>query len=380
MSVLNMKNLKNCLGCGACIQKCPQNCLKIGKDIEGFYYPIILQDTCIKCGLCEAVCPILSPIPIENDLIEAYVAYDYSKERLKSSSGGIFGILCKIILKDNGIIFGVQWGKNWLAEHVAINTNEGIDYLRGSKYIQSEVGNTFIQAETYLQKGLPVLFSGTSCQISGLKKYLGREYSNLYTIDVFCHGVPSINIWESYIRYLIDKNGSYIKSINLRSKIDNSWNQYCTVFVFENGKIEKHKFSEDDFMKLFLSNTCLRPSCYNCQFKNIHRCSDISLGDAWEIDDFLPEMNDDKGISAVLIHTEKGRVLFDSIKKYVCSEQVNVADILPPTSDARRSIPVPKLRKKVMKKVRNGETFSNILSCLKPSLITRFRYKIGLLK
>ena len=379
MSVQDL-NKKACVGCEACAQKCPSKSIEMKKDAEGFYYPIIDDSICTNCALCESVCPIIQSLNVNYNITNAYVAYDYSVDRLNSSSGGVFAVLAHAILINNGIVFGAQWKDDWTAEHIEIRTHNDLLKLRGSKYIQSRIENTYIQAEKYLKEGRKVLFSGTGCQIAGLKLYLGKEYDDLFTIDVFCHGVPSINVWKAYLIYLEKQKKAKVESVNLRYKEIAGWEKYETLISLGNGETVRQPASDDPFMRLFLSNGCLRPSCYKCRFKNIHRCSDISLGDAWGINLYCPEMNDNKGISAVLIHSPKGQFLFEYIEKQLCSKKVDVNDILPITSDARRELPVPKIRKKIMNRIKKDKDFDIIYSCLKPTLITRFKYKMGLVK
>ena len=380
MSIQDLDNKKACVGCGACAQKCPIQCIKMEKDAEGFYYPTINESVCINCSLCESVCPVIKEYKVCQDCTNAYVAYDYSEERLSSSSGGVFAVLAHAILKNEGAVFGVQWDYDWTAKHIGIWTENDVFKIRGSKYIQSRIDNTYIQVEKYLKKGQKVLFSGTGCQVAGLKKYLGQEYNNLYTVDVFCHGVPSIDVWNAYILFLEKQQKAKIENINLRYKETAGWEKYETLFGFSNGKTVRQAAIEDPFMRLFLSNACLRPSCYKCRFKDVYRCSDISLGDAWGIDTYCPEMNDSKGTSAVLIHNQKGQRLFESVKKSLRIEKVDVNDILPITSDARRELPVPKIRKKMMERIKKDRDFEDIYSCLKPTILTRLKYKVGILK
>ena len=380
MSVQDLDNKKACVGCEACAQKCPMKCIKMKKDDEGFYYPTVDKAVCTNCAVCESVCPVIKAPEVSRDCTKAYVAYDYSKERLMSSSGGVFAVLAHTILNNNGVVFGVQWDADWTAKHIEILADNDVYRIRGSKYIQSRIEDTYIQAEKHLKKSQKVLFSGTGCQIAGLKKYLGKEYDNLYTVDVFCHGVPSIDVWYAYILCLEKQQKAKIESVSLRYKEISGWEKYETLFIFSNGKKVRKAAADDPFMRLFLSNACLRPSCYNCRFKDVYRCSDISLGDAWEIDSFCPEMNDDKGISAVLIHTQKGQLLFEDVKKSLCLEKVDVNDILPITSDARRELPVPQIRKKMMGRIKKDRDFEDIYACLKPTILTRLKYKIGLLK
>lgn len=241
--------------------------------------------------------------------MKTYAAYYDNEIRAESSSGGLFSILAKQF----EIVYGVAMTEDcYSAEYRRINDGN-IDSLRGSKYLQARVGDTYKQVKEDLIRGKKVLFTGTGCQINGLKNFLSENYDNLTTIDIICHGVPSPQVWREYVRFQENKYGK-LKSVNFRCK-NNGWKNFG---IKEN---QLYIPKEDDvFMQMFLSDYCLRPSCYQCMAKSIKQ-SDITIGDFWGVDTVVPQMNDKKGTSIVIIRTEKGQRLFNDIKEaLVCAE------------------------------------------------------------
>lgn len=317
---------ENCYGCTACYSICPKNAIIMEYDAEGFIYPIIRDEICIKCGLCKSICPSLYK-KSNGSLNKPYVALNKDeKSRLTSSSGGIFEVLAKYILRENGIVIGASFDKENVLYHTIVSDINELDKLKGSKYLQSNLGDVFKIIKNYLEDDNKVLFVGTPCQIAGLKSYLKHEYENLYCCDFICHGVPSTKVFNKYISELELKNGKVIGSVNFRNK-DNGWKNFHMSFKQE--KINYFtKYSEDIYMKLFLSDICLRSSCYNCKFKLGNKYSDITLGDFWKVDNYYPELNDNKGTSAVIINTDKGNLIFNGISKDLIYKECNIEEIL----------------------------------------------------
>ena len=198
--MINILNKKDCCGCNACVQRCPKQCIIMQTDNEGFLYPIVDATTCIDCGLCEKVCPVINQTEPQEPL-KVYAAYNKNEDiRMQSSSGGIFTLLAEEIIKKGGVVFGVKFNKDWMPEFGYTETLEGLSTYRGSKYVQAIVGDAYKQAEEFLKAGREVLFSGTPCQIAGLKRYLRKEYDKLLTVDIICHGVPSPKVWNMYLK------------------------------------------------------------------------------------------------------------------------------------------------------------------------------------
>ena len=299
-------------------------------DNEGFQYPLVDTTLCIDCKLCEKVCPIINDSTPQQPL-KVYAAYNTDEEvRSQSSSGGIYTLLAVATIKEGGVVFGVKFNEEWIPEFGYTETMEGIAPFRGSKYIQAIVGNAYKQAEDFLKNGRKVLFCGTPCQVSGLNKFLRKEYDNLLTVDIICHGVPSPKVWNMYLREkcyrLMNVNDgsnskstgfdstyySKIETINFRSKVA-GWGKYrFFIKLTDLGENKKESVAisearnKNEYMRAFLSNIILRPSCYNCPAKQGRSHSDITIADFWGIDVIDPNFNDDKGCGAVLINTTKG--------------------------------------------------------------------------
>lgn len=302
---------KECTGCGACSNICPKHAITMQADEEGFKYPKIDKEKCINCNLCEKVCPVLNrPKTNTKEPIDVLAAYTKNEEeRILSSSGGIFFELSSIILSKQGVIIGAGYDEQFNVVHKIINNKEDLKELQGSKYVQSDTKNTYKEAKEILENGTEVLYVGTPCQIAGLKSFLQKDYNNLYTCDLVCHGVPSPKVWQ---KYLSEYDGQ-IQSCYFRNK-DDGWNCFSMKIVFENNKFKRFKMTKDDFIRLFLNNYTLRPSCYDCKFSKIPRIADISLGDFWGVEGKYAEFSDDKGTSLILVNSEKGQELLENIK------------------------------------------------------------------
>ena len=311
---------KRCTGCSACKNICPKDAISMIEKYDGFCVPQIDENKCINCGMCRKVCPVLNIKKEKNGLPKSYACMNKNEQiRMESSSGGIFTLIAEEILKENGIIFGASFNENLELNHVEVQNKEDLKFLRGSKYLQSNIGNTFKIAENYLKQNRKVLFTGTPCQIEGLKSFLRKDYDNLYTQDIICHGVPSKKVFEKYV----DENK--VKKIYFRDKENEGWNNY-QILIKTNDSQKYINHEKDLFMRFFLSDIALRESCYECKFKKKHRVSDITLADFWGIDEVLPEMNDEKGTSLVMVHSKKGREIFEKIKDEIIFKEVDFYD------------------------------------------------------
>lgn len=350
--MINIKNKSKCCGCGACYNACPVNAVTMQEDEYGFKYPQIDKEKCTKCGLCERVCPMLRVSEQNKKLPIAYAAYSKNEEiRKQSSSGGIFTLIAEYIIKQGGVVFGAQFDDEFKVVHACVDNISDLNKFRGSKYVQSDINESYKKAKEILQENKKVLFTGTPCQIEGLKSFLNKEYENLYTQDIICHGVPSPLVWEKYKEYRLDKDKQIPMQIAFRNK-DTGWKLFNMKFEYSDFSYKKNQ-KEDLFMKAFLKNTCLRDSCYNCAFKDENKVSDITLGDYWGIQNIHPEMDDDKGISAVIINSPKGQVLFDEIKQdliwketeYENVKKYNTALVKPVKKDPNRKMFFKKLDK-----------------------------------
>ena len=372
--MINIEDKKNCCGCGACVNICLKKCIELIEDKEGFLYPVIDKIKCVNCKLCEDVCPISNKKSLSNEIIEAYASYvkdDCIRE--KSSSGGVFSLIANEILNDNGVVFGAVFDKDFSVKHVAIDNVGDLNLLRGSKYLQSRIENTYQKAKEYLENGTTVLYSGVACQIEGLKAFLGKEYENLYTVDVLCHGVPSPKLWQKYIDYQEKMYNSKVEKIIFRHK-KYGWKSYQIFLGFSNKISYEKKYYEDIFMKLFLKDICLRPSCHSCRFKELDRASDITLGDCWGINKIMPEMDDDKGTSIVLIHSRNGKLLLEDIQKNLVLKMGDVDELLPKNADSRKSVKKHKNRDKFFNKLnKENVKIVSLVKLIEPSLCLKVK-------
>lgn len=260
--------------------------------------------------------------------LKVYACYNTDNNiRLKSSSGAVFSLLAEYVLEQQGVVYGVRMSEDcYVAEFARVVDKAGLEKLRGSKYLQAKVGNTYNQVKDDLVAGKQVLFSGTGCQVNGLKAFLGKNYDNLLCVDVICHGAPSPALWKKYAQYQEQKNGGKLKEINFRCK-DDSWTDFGMRKKFDDIPQERQKKiyiskDEDPYMLMFLRDYCLRPSCYECIAKK-EKNADLTIADFWGINDAAPEMNDGDGTSLVLIRTAKGRQTFESVSSNLKLKEVS---------------------------------------------------------
>lgn len=313
--MINITDKHKCCGCTACINVCPKACISMSEDKEGFLYPVVDSVKCIDCGLCEKVCPVLHPLNNEAEPLVCAAINNDESIRMQSSSGGIFTLLAEYVIENGGVVFGACFDRDWNVVHDYTETKEGLAKFRGSKYVQSNVGNSFSHVKAFLDAGREVLFSGTPCQVAGLKNYLRKSYSNLLAVDLVCHGVPSPEVWKKYLHetvckeYRIKKNKSavnlcdYISDIKFRAK-DKGWKKFSFKIEYKDGIIEINTFYENPYMNIFLSNLSLRPSCYACPAKLNYAQSDITLADFWGVDKIDNGIDDNKGCGLLLIHSK----------------------------------------------------------------------------
>ena len=310
--MIELYDKADCTGCSACANICPRGCITMKADSEGFLYPYVNTEMCVDCGLCEEVCPMLKK-PMPHEIKAVYGAKNKDDSvRFTSSSGGMFTLFAEKIIKEGGIVVGAALDDNHTVKHCIVHSLDDIPKLRGSKYVQSIIGDTYAEVRSLLRSGKKVLFSGTPCQIAGLKKYLIKPFNNLITIDLVCHGVPSPMVYRKHLAELSSKAGEPITCVRFRDK-SNGWKQGETLFFTEHHKMGAPK-RQEPFMRLFLNNIIIRPSCGNCAFNNKRSQSDITIADYWGIDKQFPEFDDDKGVTLVIINTDGGTSLLESIK------------------------------------------------------------------
>lgn len=321
-----ISGFRECVGCFSCVNACPKHVIEMQYNEEGFLYPVIDRGECINCGNCIKVCPVINLRKIDdiskND-VKAFACINNDLEiRKESSSGGIFSALATHVIDNNGIVFGATFDSEWNVIHCAVDNQRELQKLRGSKYVQSSIGDCFKKVQESLLNNKLVLFSGTPCQIAGLKAYLRKDYDNLFTIDIICHGVPSPGIWK---KYLCEKYAQYdIEKIEFRNKL-NGWRDYSFCIKHKRGIIYKD-ISEELFMQGFLRNLYLRHSCYQCKFKTVKRNSDLTIADFWGVEKLCPDLSDNMGTSLVFVQSRKGRIFLENIEKNIVMKRVNVEE------------------------------------------------------
>ena len=305
MTKMDLPSSEECCGCSACFAACPKKAIAMRPDAEGFLQPNIDADACVKCGKCTEVCPVLhSGDPSKPLAVYAAKAKDDELRRI-SSSGGVFSLLSRAVLAKGGVVFGAAFEKGTHRVIHKAARNEGeLDELRGSKYVQSDMGRTFCEVRDCLQEGKEVLFSGCPCQVAGLRAFLGKDFSNLLCVDVICHGVPSPLAWGIFLDSQAQMNKGLVLSVEARRN--------CSWRTFE--IVSKIKKSDGKFLirkdpiwySVFFNELCCRLSCYTCRFRGFRSGADLSLGDFWGIENVLPEEEDKFGVSVVFINTRLG--------------------------------------------------------------------------
>lgn len=321
-----------CTGCRMCKQICPVKAINMIENEEGFYEPTIDKERCIKCGLCYKKCPQLNHAMINQKLEKQMIFATKNKdikEQRTSSSGGIFSALAKIILNSNGVIYGASFNENLELEHIRINDIKDLYKLKGSKYIQSNVQDTFKLVKNDLNNNKQVLYVGTPCQIGGLRNFLSKEYDNLILVDLVCHGVPSQKLFNQYIKCLEKINRSKVINYEFRNKEKAIWELgYIPKVQFKNNT-NKYLYGDTDiYIQSFLKGNTLMEACYNCQYTNLERIADITIGDLWGTNKIYPELYDEKGISLLLVNTKKGKKIFDKIKDELYIKDIKLDKII----------------------------------------------------
>ena len=297
-----------CAGCFGCYNSCPFDAITMEISKNGFYIPVIDRDKCTECGLCQNHCPVLvADKPQMKDYSPAsFAAWSTDEQaRMASSSGGVFSSLATTVMSSGGAVFGAAWNSSMLVEHVEVCSSDSLESLRGSKYMQSNVGKSFAKVASLIESRKPVLFSGTPCQVAALNTFVKSDL--LITVDVICHGVPSIVAFQ---KYLEEKRGEKkVKRVSFRDK-RTGWSRFSILIEYDDGSIYTRRFTFDDFCWGFNNNFYLNNICYECPFSRLPRQSDITLGDFWGVP---RELTDERGVSAVIINSARGEELFSSV-------------------------------------------------------------------
>ena len=342
----NTKNKFNCYGCELCKDICPVHAIEMKEDKEGFKYPKIDEEKCIKCGLCEKNCIYQKEYEVKNDKVKGkskeeikeneeyplvYAAANKDEEVLKNStSGGTFTALYKYILSEGGIVVGVEYDKNMVARYTLAENEKECESFRGAKYVAADIGDIKVKVKEKLEHGRKVLFVGNPCQIKAIKTYLNKDYENLYLVEILCHGVASPKVFRLYIKYLEEKYKSKVVDFKFRDKA-NGWGtgRGGTIKVkFENGLEISELGKYNNYNRAFANDYILRPSCYNCEFAGVNNLADIVIGDFWGIEEIMPEFvkKEKNGISFIKINTDKGNMLFNKINENMEYRKSNITD------------------------------------------------------
>lgn len=370
--MINIKDKKECCGCSACASICTKHCITMKEDNEGFLYPQVDLNTCINCGLCEKVCNELHPYDSRVPL-QVFAAINENEEvRLRSSSGGIFYILAEKTIREGGIVFGARFDEKWQVVIDYADDIKGVVAFMGSKYVQARIDKAYVNAKRFLVEGRQVLFSGTPCQVAGLHKFLRKSYSNLITVDFICHGTPSPKVWGMYLDEVIKKS-QRISRVEFRNK-EKGWKKFCFNLKYnedDNTISLLSPYSENHYMKAFLSDIILRPSCYACKAKACSSLSDITIADFWGIETVFPEMDDDKGTGLVFVNTESGKAFLDLSQMKVCETTYDRIKSL--NSACYQSTLANPNRKTFFKRLGNEDLIPLIKDCTKPPFEKRVR-------
>lgn len=370
-----------CTGCSACASICNLGALSMVADSEGFLYPSLDTSRCVGCKRCLKTCPAFSAetgtVSQPAQEKRAFVAYSLNDGiRKDSSSGGIFTELAERVLSDGAVVFGAELSEENEVVHCCVSDAAQLGRFRGLKYVQSRIGDTYAKAKMLLTEGTTVYFSGTPCQIAGLYGYLGnKNYENLITQDIICHGVPSPLVWEKYIR----QHGK-VKRVNFRDK-KYGWH-YFSMRIESEGNSSVKRLDEDFFLRLFLDNTILRPSCHNCPMKKTGSCADITLADCWKPNAVAPDIKDtDEGLSLVLVNTPKGKQVWDSLEaEKVSVKSVDVERAIKSQSALRASAPMNLRRKQFFEKLGTVPFEEIMCTWYQDSTKNKFRRKVAFVK
>ena len=317
---INILNKKECTGCSVCAQVCPHNCIEMIETKEGFHYPVVDEKLCTDCGLCVKKCHALND-NFKNDFKQEFYDVRANDEiRMKSSSGGMFTLIADYVLENGGFVCGASWTEDWLGvEHIIIDDKKDLDKLRGSKYVESSLGNIFSKIKKLLNENKLVLFTGAPCQVSALNFYLGKDYENLILVDFLCNSVVPQKVWRKYLLEKL-KEKKEIEYISFRDK--NIFGCVCGgIYIkFTNGE-EYLDRDNDVYMKSFLNHTSVKEECLHCKYRRFERVGDITIGDYWSM---VAKEKEDKGISLVKISSVKGSKIFEKIKQFCRHKKVNI--------------------------------------------------------
>lgn len=349
MSTVSMLDRSKCYSCRSCLLSCPKNAIEMVENEEGFLYPDVNHEKCIDCGICVKRCPAMNPPVRENFTQTSKTVWLKDAEKLlQSTSGGLFAGLAERVLEDGGVVFGAAYDEELNVVQTVVESEGDLWRLKGSKYVESQTGDSFKKARELLESGRKVFYSGTPCQIAGLKKYLAKEYENLFTADLICHGVPSQKLWRKYLEWLGGRTGGRIIYYGFRDKDVGGWS--CGGKTKTKTKTKTIDGSCDPYYASFLRGDTYRESCYSCPFSSMNRPGDVTLGDFWGIEKFHPEIDRTKGVSCVIVNSWKGMKLLED-----CSNKFHLIDsTLEEVSAGNKNLRHPSERKSIRDEIYDG--------------------------
>ena len=360
MNNVSVVSYKDCFSCRSCFLSCPKNAIEMIENEEGFFYPKVTEDKCIDCGLCVKKCPSLNKDEREN--FEQFGLAVIAKDKnvlLKSSSGAASSIIANKIVTDGGVVFGAAYDENLFVQHISCKNFAELEKIKGSKYVESFTGDTFNEAKEYLENGQNVLYTGSPCQIAGLKKYLGKDYDNLFTLDLICHGVPSRKLFLKYLEWLGQKNKGKIIYYGFRDKDVGGWS--CGGKIKTKTKTKTLEAYCDPYYSAFLKSKSYRESCYACPYANTERIGDITIGDFWGVKKYYSEINEKNGVSCILVNTKKGQQLLDSVIETIDTIPCKIEEIQKENWNLNQPSIRPEIRDSFYKDIDDDSYFSNFI-------------------
>lgn len=351
---LKTANKASCYGCRACEKICSHSAIAFSPDSEGFLYPSLDSSRCVECGLCLKVCPYDNNFTEDKKPIKVYAAQYKNENALNnSSSGGIFSAVADLVLKEGGAVCGCIFNEDFKAVHIVTKNPEAVEKMRGSKYVQSDTADIFTEIKRLLEDGTKVLFTGTPCQVDGLKRFLLKDYDNLITIDLICHGVPSQRFFEEFLKDEERKNGK-ITDIRFRDKTRNGWRSQGSISFLKNGRKSTRvisPYNSSYYQLYYLADSISRMSCYSCKYSSTNRVGDITIGDYWNIESIKPEIPSEKGISAMLVNSLRGEKLIAELGDSVALYETSLESAVSGNGNLSRPSAMPKCRTDIYKRL-----------------------------
>ena len=344
-SYIRGQDVAKCYGCRACEQICPKQAIEMKANPEGFLYPVLTREKCIKCGLCFKVCPYDTPSSMNTPVQAVAAQYKNGEALLASSSGGLFSAAADYVLAHDGYVAGCIFDDSLVATHILTNRRELVEKMRGSKYVQSDLQSVYTQIRDRLKEGALVLFTGTPCQVDGLCCFLRKDYANLFTIDLICHGVPSPKLLSDYLAVVKAEKG-IVSDLKFRDKNRNGWGSRGTI-VINNKQKNISPYNNSYYQLYYLRNSVSRMSCYSCKYSTDSRVGDLTFGDYWNMPDEFPDLDVSAGFSAVLVNTEKGKKFFAEISDGLNVYETSLESVVRGNGNLSNPSSLPESRKNI---------------------------------